>query len=464
MDCMQIKENLVQYIEGLLTEEEKTVIENHLEECNKCRKELDALMEIREKLILSNRQSRSADLETQVFNRIICEQNNRIKKTFKPNPWLENWRSMMKSRIIRLSAATAMVFAVIIGITIFNKTEPTATAQDVLSDAIKATAGIESIHIKGRIRTSPDSLVSNFDLNHDFVPVEIWKKIDQEGRPKWRLETTGSLVITDGKTAIIFNSLKNSVYKYDEHGYPDFNSWMMRLLDVHEALDTELRQANDNPFQETRLMHEEINGKDKIVLEVNAWANNPQGGDPAKNKILIASDHKKVYQFDSDTKLLEALKIYIIDNGQEVMVFETTNIEYNALIYDIVFVPDLPIDVEWSRSGPQILPDNDKYGKMTPNEVAAAFLDAASKGDWNEMLKLGDADGISQKDKDYLAGLEVISLGEPVKFQVESGPSYWIISYKIKFKNGDIREDKLGLSNDNKAKRYIVLGTPLTDS
>lgn len=457
MDCMQIRDKFVQYIEGLLPDEEKTVIDNHLAECGECDKELGEMMEIREKLILSSRKNRSADLESKIFNSIICEQNHRLKKSFKPNPWLENWRSMMKGRITRLSAATAMVVAIVIGITIFNQSELTATAQDVLSDAVKATAGIESIHIKGQIRTSPGSLVSNFDIDHDFVPVEVWKKIDQQGRPKWRLETTGSLVITDGKTATIFNAVKNSAYRYDEPEYPDFNSWMMRLLDVHEALDTELGQAEDNPFQEIRLMHEEINGKDKIVLEVNARANTPPGGDPYKNKILIASDHKKVYQFDTDTKLLEGLKIYIIDHSQEVMVFETTDIDYNARIDDSIFVPDLPYDVEWSRSGPQILPDNDKYAKMTPKEVAAAFLDAASKLDWDEMLKLGDADGISQKDKDKLAGLEVIYLGEPVKYQVESGP-IWVISYRIKLKNGDIQENKLGLSNDNPAQRYAVFG------
>lgn len=459
MDCMQIKDRLVQYIEGLLTEEEKALMDNHLSECNDCHREIRLMMEIHERLILSARQNRSADLEGKVFNRIVCEQNKRLKETLKPNPRLEYWRSIMKSRVLRISAATAIVFAAIIGITLFNKSEPIATAQDVLADAVKATAGLESIHMKGQIRTSPGSLAGNFDLNHDFVPVEAWKKTDQEDTTKWRLETTGSLIITDGKTATIFNAVKNSVYKYDEPEYPDFNLWMMRLLDVHKALDSELRQAKDNPFQQIRLMHKGINGKDKIVLEVNAWANPPPGGDPAKNKILIASDHKKVYQFDTDTKLLEGLKIYLIVNGQEVLVFETIIIEYNALIDDSVFIPDLPYDVGWSRSGPQILPDNDKYAKMTPKEVAAAFFDAASKEDWNEMLKLSDVDGISQKDKDKLADLEVIYLCEPVKFQVESGPLYWVVSYKIKFKNGDMREDKLGLCNDNKAKRYVVLGT-----
>ncbi|MBN1626568.1 MAG: zf-HC2 domain-containing protein, partial [Deltaproteobacteria bacterium] len=52
MDCMQIRDKLVQYIEGLLTEEEKAFIDNHLAECDGCNKELYAFMGVRDKLIL----------------------------------------------------------------------------------------------------------------------------------------------------------------------------------------------------------------------------------------------------------------------------------------------------------------------------------------------------------------------------------------------------------------------------
>lgn len=457
MDCMQIKNRLVQYLEGLLTKDEKALIDSHLEECNECRKKITSIMDIQDRLVLSNRQNRSDDFENKVLNRIIREQNRRLKETFNTNPWSENWRSMMKSRITRLGAATAVVFAVIITIALLDKTEPIATAQDVLSDAVKVTAGLESIHIRGQIRSSTDSYISNFDLNYDFMPIEVWKKVDQEGKPKWRIEKTGFFVITDGKTATIFNAQKNSVYKYDEHGRPNFNNWVMRLLDVHEALETELKQAKNNPLQQIRLTHKKIGGKDKIILEVNTQTQAPPGGNPYENKILVASNSIKVYQFDTDTKLLEGLKIFIIDNGQEVLVFETADIEYNTRIDDSVFIPNLPYNVNWVSSGPQILSDNDEYAEMTPKEVAAAFLDAASKEDWDEMLKFWTAGGINQKDKDYLAHLEVISLGEPIQYQFKSG-SIWIVSYKIKLKNGDIREDKLSLSNDNPAKRYAVFG------
>lgn len=457
MDCTQIKDKLVHYVEGLLEKDEKVVIDHHLEACSECRKELTAIMDIQESLVLSNRQHQWTDLENKIINRIIREQNQRLKKAFNPNSCFEKWRSMMKRRITRYGTATALVFIVIIAITLLNKTEPAASAQDVLSDAVKATAGIESIYIRGQIRTSADRYIDDFDLSHDFVPIEIWKKVDPEGRPIWRFEKAGFFVTTDGKTATIFNALKNSVYKYDEHGRPNFNSWMMRLLDVHEVLDMELKQAKDNTLHEIRLKHKKISGKDKIVLEVNAQTHLPPGGDPMENKILIASNSKKVFQFDTDTKLLEGLKIYIIDNGQEVLAFETADIEYNARVDDSVFIPDLPYDVSWASSGPPVLSDNEKYAKMTPKDVAAAFLDAASKEDWDEMLKFWTASGINQKDKEYLAGLEVISLGKPVQYQFGSGP-VWIISYKIKLKNGEIRENKLSLSNNNPAKRYAVFG------
>jgi outer membrane lipoprotein-sorting protein len=457
MDCMQIKEKLVQYIEGLLPDEEKAFIDNHISECAECHNELNAMMEIHDRLVFSGRQNQSADLENKIFNRIICEQNKILRKTLRLHPWLENWRSIMKSRITRLSAATAVVFAVIISISIFYKSEPTATAQDILSDAVKAASGLNSVHMKARMRTEPGDNFASIDLNNNFAPIEMWKKVDQEGKLRWRVEKPWRILVMDGETTTLLTKPIETISYASRSDVPRplgyLDSWMGRLLDVQGLLDNELQQAKDKPDRQVRLTHKEINGKDKIILKVDMQTNISED-DYLRNKFISESDSLKVYQFDSDTKLLEDFKVYIIDKGQEVLVFEITDIEYNAEISASVFVLDIPKDVSWFTE-PQTLPDNEKYSKMTPKEMAAAFFNAASKGDWDELAKFSPTSNLNQELKDLYIGLEVISLGEP--FQSKGYPG-WFVPYKVKLKNGETAEWNLPVRNDNKAKRYIVDG------
>jgi outer membrane lipoprotein-sorting protein len=453
MDCMQTKEKLVQYIEDLLPENEKTLMDNHINDCSECKKELNAMIDIHERLILSSRQNQAADLENKVLNRIICEQNRRLKQQARENPWLEEWRSIMKNRIVKFSVAAVVVFAVVISLGIFFKSEPAATAQDILSEAVKASAGLNSIHMKAKMRTLAGDNFAAIALDSDFVPIEMWKKADEKGNIQWRVEKTGRVLVMDGKTTTMLMQ-PNMASKVDK-ALPlgCFDSWMGRLLYVQGLLENELQQAKDKPDHQIRLIHETINGRDKTILEVDVQTKTP-ADDYLRNTSISASDSLRVFQFDSDTKLLEGFKVYAINKGQEVLVFEITDIEYNAEINSKVFVLDIPKDASWFTE-PQTLPDNEKYRQMTPKEMAAAFFNAASKEDWDEFAKYFSIVNIHQDLKDYLGGLEVISLGEP--FQ-STGYPQWFIPYKIKFKNGEIKEWNLAVRSDNPARRYVFDG------
>jgi outer membrane lipoprotein-sorting protein len=289
------------------------------------------------------------------------------------------------------------------------------------------------------------------------VPIEMWKKVDHEGKLRWRVEKPWRVLVMDGETTTLLTKPIETISYASRSDVPRplgyLDSWMGRLLDVQGLLDSELQQAEDKPDRQARLTHEEINGKDKIILEVDMQTNISED-DYLRNKFISDSDSLRVYQFDSDTKLLEDFKVYVIDKGQEILVFEITDIEYNSEISDSVFVLDIPKDVSWFTE-PQTLPDNEKYSKMTPKEMVAAFFNAASKGDWDELAKFIPTSNLNQELKDIYIGLEVISLGEP--FQSKGYPG-WFVPYKVKLKNGETAEWNLAVRNDNKAKRYIVDG------
>ena len=56
------------------------------------------------------------------------------------------------------------------------------------------------------------------------------------------------------------------------------------------------------------------------------------------------------------------------------------------------------------------LPDNEKYASMTAEQAARAFFEACGREDWNEAGKFMSP--VNERLKQYLGGLEIVSLGE----------------------------------------------------
>jgi hypothetical protein len=98
------------------------------------------------------------------------------------------------------------------------------------------------------------------------------------------------------------------------------------------------------------------------------------------------------------------------------------------------------------------------YEKITPKEAAETFFKACSEKNWDEFLKfmppLDNNDRIEQI-KEYLGGLQVISIGKPFKMGEFPG---WYVPYKVRFNNGLVQDWDLAIRNDNPAKRYILDG------
>ena len=106
----------------------------------------------------------------------------------------------------------------------------------------------------------------------------------------------------------------------------------------------------------------------------------------------------------------------------------------------------------------QILPDNERYERMTPKEAAEAFFKACAEKDWDEFLKfwpLPEDDKQTEQTKEYLGGLEIISIGEPFKSDKYGEYPGWFVPYEIKFPPMGIN---LRLSNANSARRFVVTG------
>ena len=108
--------------------------------------------------------------------------------------------------------------------------------------------------------------------------------------------------------------------------------------------------------------------------------------------------------------------------------------------------------LKWSFEGPPLLPNNEKYARLSPKQAARALLQACGNENWDEVLKFWPKPSLDQKFKDYYGGLITIRIGEPFR---KGGYIGWLIPYEIKLKTGEIKKFNLAMRNDNSAKRYI---------
>ena len=143
MNCTECKELLVAYVEQLLDEEEKQQIAEHLKDCPACQAESAEVRALRDRLVKNGKVLSDSRLEDKVLNRIIQEQNVRLKTASKAGEGLNLRRIIMKSPLIKIAAAAVIIIAVLVGINPFGGTvtfaqviEPILNARTVVFDFI----------------------------------------------------------------------------------------------------------------------------------------------------------------------------------------------------------------------------------------------------------------------------------------------------------------------------------------
>lgn len=356
----------------------------------------------------------------------------------------------MKSRITKLAAAAVIIIALVLSVNLWEKSIPSAAAQ-VLTDTAKAVSNLHSVYIRAQIRTIPHDNFELIGLDYDFVPNEMWKEFDGTPEGKWRIEKAGRVVVMDGESSLLLIRPNHAAKGGINTG---FVGWLKPLLDVDKVLDSEVQLAQKQG-SELLLTHEKgPDGKDKLLVSVEAKAQGDFTNDWLKNKFICASDNRRIYTFDAETKLLETLEVYVRADRGDVLVLQISEIKYNLDVDPALFALELPEDVIWYGE-PKELANNEKYEQMGPKETARAFFQACADENWDEFLKFWAASAVDQRIKDYLGGVEIINIGEPLKSGRYPG---WFVPYEIKLRSGQIKKFNLAVRNDNPAKRYVVDG------
>jgi outer membrane lipoprotein-sorting protein len=360
---------------------------------------------------------------------------------------------MERIRIMKPYLKFAVAAAVIIAVVLFvshGTFETKAIGAQVFEDAIRAAANLKSVHIKAKMRTTDNENFETILIDHDFVSHDLWKEFGNT--PKWRIEKAGRIAVMDGNELLVLIRQPNRAVK----GRPGSGLvlWFRQLLDPDKLLEAQLQSAQQNDWELALTHATGEDGRAKVIVTIEAKAEGDFTNDYLKNKAIDQSDNRRVYWFDAQTKLLEGLQVYIHTDKEDVLVLEIEDIEYNCDLSPGLFTLVLPNDVIWAVT-PKVLPDNEKYANMTPDEAARAFFQACADENWDEVLKFRYTTALDEDFKKYLGGLQIISIGKSFKSGLYGG---WFVPYEVKLRNGSISKMNLAVRNDNPAKRYVVDG------
>jgi hypothetical protein len=398
MNCTECIEKFVEYIEGLLPDEQKQSVKLHLDDCAQCRSELDELTALGKRIASDSKSKQSADFEDAVFNRIIREQNLRLKQADKISRQLEIVRMIMKSKITKLAAAAVIIIAAVLSVNIFNKTIPTAFG---IEQIIEAYNNIRFLHVK-QYRTIQEE------------PVEAWIKADQQGGiEKARYYLPEYIAPEDGAKLIAWTPQRAELWFKRKNGYLIFQTkkvepMMKNMIEQCQPKIVLEKLLNDQKSGTVDINMQEPNDKQKPAVIVATYKSSPK---------------KEVYYINQATNLITHIEYYSIENGRGKLASTTEFYDYNVPIDEKMFSlkDEVPKDVMVVNQLEQLI--GIPQGNMTDEQAAAEtvrqFFQAMIDKDYKKAGQIYS--GISEeKMKEIFEGklnvTAIISIGTPTPY------------------------------------------------
>ena len=284
MNCEKCKELLVAYVEELLEEPGKQSVAEHLKDCPSCQSQLTELRGLHDRLVKNGKALARGDLENDVMNRIVREQNVRLKATGGPRPTLQIRRILMKSPMTRIAAAAALIVVAALGINYIMA--PSVTWAQVIGPILNARTIVFDVII-GTDESGPvmHEIVSGSRIRRTMSNLPgLVMIIDLDGGQMLALDTagkTGSYVKIGG---------------FVQEGTQNYIQFVRQII----------RQVPDGKVEE--LGEQIIDGKKAIGFigkgqneAVTIWAD-PETGLPIRVEARIGKEFPfvmKNFQFDA---------------------------------------------------------------------------------------------------------------------------------------------------------------------
>jgi len=265
MKCAECNEILVAYLEGLLAEDQKHAVTEHLKDCHSCQAEVKQLTNLQERLVSNGKAATQSDLENGVLNRIIREQKVRLKAAEKATEGLKLRRTIMKSSITKVAVAAAVIIVAVLGVHYIS--EPSITFADVVKPLLNARTLILDVIVNiggSGVDENTDPVV------HDtIVDKRIRRVVSTQQHVVNIFDTENAKMLTlhtEGKIAT-YSDIQGVVQDITQN-------YVAVLLDM-------ITDAQNNPgFEAKELGEKEIDGQQCVgfvVRNLTIWADAETG-------------------------------------------------------------------------------------------------------------------------------------------------------------------------------------------
>jgi len=306
-------------------------------------------------------------------------------------------RIIMKSPITKLAAAAVIIVAVVLAITVWDESIPSAYA---LTDTIEANHTVRYLHIK------------DFSSEHKDEPKEFWVECDEHGQivnarmhmPQWAAPDDGAKAIVWNQNKVqVYFKRKNILFIAADKTVAD------RMLQLVKSCDPRLAVE--------RLYEQETAGKVKIEID--------QPSDKAKPIVVTATylpessspNRREVLFVDQATKLVIAAEYYQLKDGEYQYVGTQEYYDYNQTIDAKMFTLDDEVPADAMRIDQTIQDVGLAQGNLSNEEIAVEvarqFFEALIAKDYAKAGKLLEgmpADRIQQGFGE-IKFLRIISIG-----------------------------------------------------
>jgi outer membrane lipoprotein-sorting protein len=431
VNCKQARERILESLGN--SQSETKELREHLAGCPACRSEWQHDREVWEKLRPAETIVASHQLMERTMTAITIEAAKESSERS-----ASKWRS--RPRWVMLAVA-AVLLVVLIPLLPLGNSNRAGVA--LLAQSLQAMSKLRSVHISGQMRTVPGDNFELIGTDYQFVPLEMWR--DYGPPTRWRVEKPGRVVVMDGQQSLLYLSKNHSAMK----GEPTtgFVQWLRPLMSPETVLAGELAAAKRG---EAEASLTEANGQ--LTLRITRQAQGDFTNDWVKNKAIDSSDHTRVYRFDSATKLLTGLSVVVHTGGQDISVLELNSFTYDQPLPDTLFALALPADVNWMLE-PSEMPAAPSF--TGPREAAEFFFDSLAREDWQKLLQVLPGSSVPDGIKNSYGGLNVVHLGDAFQSGLYPG---WFVPYQIRLRNGETKDHKLAIRNDNPQRRWVVDG------
>ncbi|OHB76487.1 MAG: hypothetical protein A2Z25_08180 [Planctomycetes bacterium RBG_16_55_9] len=289
-----------------------------------------------------------AELHDRMLSDVLNAQE-KSRKECSAVVWPNLRRHIMKSPITKLAAAAAIIVAVALSISVWNRTTPTAYA---LEQTVEANHTVRSLHVR------------DFKSGQD-EPKEFWLQFDDRGQvksvraymPEWESPRDGAKLIVwqDGKAKVWFKKRNTLVTVRDER-------LAQQMLGL--ALQVDPRLAME------RLYEQEKQGKVKVEID--------EPSDSAKPIAVTATfapedprpGRRIVLLVDQTTRLITAIQIYHLKDNEYQKVGVTEIHDYNQAIDPGVFTLDDEVPADVMRVDQTTQEVGLAQGELSDDEVA----------------------------------------------------------------------------------------------